>query len=167
MSKNTNTASVQEWLQKPSGDVSISEGNIRWVDELFNDAAMESKFFKSKEDFYLVGLVVAIAQKKQPEVWKGLQGNARMVSKIVRGWDAGKGDEARELLRKVYGRKPLSNGMDPDLIANKCISSLVDQGLTFIHEKHLESVEHDMKQFKYTWIGIAMLLTSGVLFKKL
>jgi hypothetical protein len=158
------SASVQEWLQQPSSDICISQANIKWIDELFCDAAQESKFFKTKEDFYLVGFVVALAHKKQPEIWKGLTGDARMISKIVRGWDQGKGDEARELLRKVYGKKPLSNGMDPEVGANKCISSLTDQGLTIIHQKHLDTLGPELKNFKYKWFGIALLLSSGNLF---
>ncbi len=155
----------QEWLQKPSGDVHISKKNIDWVDDLFKAADVESRFFKDKEHFYLLGFTVALVQKREPEIWRGRTGEERMISKIVRGWDSDKGDEARDLLRQVFGTKPLENGMDPSLIPNKCISSLVDQGLDIIHEKHIDSCHSEQAVYKYTWTGIALLLSSGILFQ--
>ncbi len=161
---HTYSASDQEWLQKGASDVSLSEKNIEWVDKLFKSTDNPYKFIDSKEDFYLVGFVVALAHDKKPEFWKGRKGKDRFISKIVRGWDAGRGDQARTLLRKVFGTKILENGMNPDIGANKCISSLVDQGLTIIHEKHL--MDAGDTTMTYTWFGISMLLAAPKLWGK-
>lgn len=157
-SKMSYSPSDQEWLLKGANDVSVSVKNIEWVDKLFNSIDNSYKFINSKEDFYLIGYVVALAHGKKPEFWKGGKGKDRFISKIVRGWDTGRGDEARTLLRKVFGTKTLENGMDTNIGANKCISSLVDQGLTIIHEKHLMDAGDTTS--KYTWFGISRLLVA-------
>jgi hypothetical protein len=55
--------------------------------------------------------------------------------------------------------------MDPSIGANKCISSLVDQGLTIIHEKHL--LDAGDTPMRYTWFGVSLLLAAPKLWGKI
>ena len=163
--KNKFSASEQEWLQKGATDISVSKKNIDWVGKIFEAPDAHNRFIKTRKDFYLIAFVVAIAHEKQPEMWKGRKGNETFKSAIVRDWDIGTGDQARTLLRKVYGHDVLDTGMNPEVGANNCISSLVDQGIDIIKEKYDEVTKAGDYE-SITWFGISNLISSPILFKK-
>ena len=118
-----------KWYEETIRGLEITLDNKKLIDDLWEEKDKDNRLFKDKTSFAFFSLVLAIYKGKEPDFY-----DRKKAYELRSEWGT---TDIREMGLKLVQHKfpkPV-NKMDPKKIGLKCISSLVQQGLTIIEER--------------------------------